>query len=81
MKKLFLIWLFSGSLDSMCQTLPEPSKSETALEVKTDAGFLYNPQKEHMQRYMSFQPDTLRATLLVTYDRGQQSHTRNRDTW
>lgn len=50
MKKLILLWLFSGSLDCFCQT----------------SGTLVNS----VYREPDLTPDTIRATLIVYYDRG-----------
>lgn len=65
MKHLILIFLFSGSLDSFSQQLPgELPKSEYTLEVKPATGYLVECCK------MITKPDTLRATLIVYFDRG-----------
>lgn len=56
LKRLLLVWIFSGSLDGFSQVLPgELPRSEYTLEVK-DAP-IQGP----------LTPDTLRAELLVTY--------------
>lgn len=57
MKKLILIWLFSGSLDTFSQTDRLYLWPDGTLSV-------LNPGED------PHRPDTLRATLIVYYDRG-----------
>jgi len=59
MKKLLLLWLFSGSLDCFCQTT---SASKYPIIATTDSVIRLMPMRTN--------PDTLRATLIVYYDNG-----------
>lgn len=60
MKKLFLIWIFSGSLDGFSQSTAKACYKHQIAYVGNNC---YKCEEEA-------RPDTLRATLIVYYDRG-----------
>lgn len=61
MKKLILIWIFSGSLDGFSQDIDT-----------TKALRHYDPKSWGTVKIQMYdpQPDTLRCTLIVYYDKG-----------
>jgi len=69
MKKLLLLWIFSGSLDSLSQ-VPDLLKSEYTLEVKPVTGEAIPIDRGVVK------PDTLRAIVLVTLFPNGIAHSR-----
>lgn len=65
LKRLLLIWIFSGSLDSFSQVAPEP------LYLWPDGKLSVLNQNLHV-----IKPDTLRAELLVTLSPNGIAHSR-----
>lgn len=64
LKKLFLIWIFSGSLDSFSQDSTKQSKNIWVSNLKVEIMDLYP------------KPDTLRAIILVTLSPNGIAHAR-----
>jgi hypothetical protein len=50
MKKLLLIWIFSGSLDGFSQTVIDRPRSKFTLEVKDTDGYIYHHGQWHEVR-------------------------------
>ena len=67
MKKLLLIWIFSGSLDGMCQDVHPINRVIEPI----DKGFARTPV--YWPDTLVTKQDTLRATLLVTYNGANMS--------
>jgi hypothetical protein len=58
LKRLFLLWIFSGSLDGFSQV------PDTTIPLSE---YNWSQPKPSIYTYPSHTPDTLRAELLVTY--------------
>jgi len=73
MKKLLLLWLFSGSLDCFCQDTIKLINGGYLIKknlytIEKDSAVIIDPA---IRRFVSIpQSDTIRATLIVYYDNG-----------